>query len=282
VTTADPPTSPKPPLTLADLDALGVESLKGVGPKRADALRKAGVDTVLDLLRYYPRRYVDRTREARIRDLRPGEEGMVLGTVKRVESRRIRGNRTMVTVTVADTSGTLGVTFFNQPWRAKQLYEGLPVVLFGKVDTFRGNLQMASPIVDLIGDQTGKIVSIYPASEKVKIGSTDVTRWVAEALRRAAPRTLADPLPERVKVENAFVDRHRAMFDSINPNRWPRWLPLGDGWCSTSSSRFSSNWCTSSGTEKRPRSELNMPRPACSPVSCSTPSVFHSPERRIA
>jgi ATP-dependent DNA helicase RecG len=219
VTTPETPstTEPRPRLTLRDLDSLDIASLKGVGPKRAEALRKANVHTVLDLLRYYPRRYIDRTREATIADLREGEEGMVLGEVTRVDSRRIRGNRTMVNVTVADSTGTLGVTFFNQPWRAKQLYEGLPVVLFGKVDSFRGNLQMASPIVDLIGDQTGKIVPIYPASEKVKIGSSDIAKWVAEALRRAAPRMLADPLPDSVREAHRFIDRHTATFDIHQP-----------------------------------------------------------------
>ncbi|MFT7473253.1 MAG: ATP-dependent DNA helicase RecG [Verrucomicrobiales bacterium] len=219
MTTPETPstTEPRPRLTLRDLDSLDIASLKGVGPKRAEALRKANVHTVLDLLRYYPRRYIDRTREATIADLREGEEGMVLGEVTRVDSRRIRGNRTMVNVTVADSTGTLGVTFFNQPWRAKQLYEGLPVVLFGKVDSFRGNLQMASPIVDLIGDQTGKIVPIYPASEKVKIGSSDIAKWVAEALRRAAPRMLADPLPDSVREAHRFIDRHTATFDIHQP-----------------------------------------------------------------
>ena len=195
MTSESSPASTKPPLTLRDLDALGVVALKGVGPKRAESLRKTEVHSVLDLLRYYPRRYIDRTREAAIRDLREGEEGMVLGTVSRVDLRRLKGKRTMVTAKVSDGTGTISVTFFNQPWRAKQLYDGLPVVLFGKVETYRGNLQMSSPIVDLIGDQTGKIVPVYPQSEKAKIQSADVARWTAEALRRAEPRTLADPLP---------------------------------------------------------------------------------------
>ena len=173
--------------------------------------------SVLDLLRYYPRRYIDRTREAAIRDLREGEEGMVLGTVSRVDLRRLKGKRTMVTAKVSDGTGTISVTFFNQPWRAKQLYDGLPVVLFGKVETYRGSLQMSSPIVDLIGDQTGKIVPVYPQSEKAKIQSADVARWTAEALRRAEPRTLADPLPESVKSAHGFIGRHDATFAIHQP-----------------------------------------------------------------
>ena len=217
MTSESSPASTKPPLTLRDLDALGVEALKGVGPKRAESLRKTEVHSVLDLLRYYPRRYIDRTREAAIRDLREGEEGMVLGTVSRVDLRRLKGKRTMVTAKVSDGTGTISVTFFNQPWRAKQLYDGLPVVLFGKVETYRGSLQMSSPIVDLIGDQTGKIVPVYPQSEKAKIQSADVARWTAEALRRAEPRTLADPLPESVKSAQGFISRHDATFAIHQP-----------------------------------------------------------------
>ena len=217
MTSETSPAPTKPPLTLRDLDALGIESIKGVGPKRAESLRKADVGSVLDLLRYYPRRYIDRTREATIQDLREGEEGMVLGTVSRVDLRRLKGKRTMVTAKVSDATGTISVTFFNQPWRAKQLYDGLSVVLFGKVETYRGNLQMSSPIVDLIGDQTGKIVPVYPQSEKAKIQSADVARWTAEALRRCEPRTLADPLPASVKAAQGFIGRHEATYAIHQP-----------------------------------------------------------------
>ena len=222
MTTEDPspsqagPTS-KPPLTLRAFGELDISTIKGVGPRRAASLHKADVRSVLDLLRYYPRRYIDRTREASIRDLREGEEGMVLGTVTRVESRRIRGNRTMVNVKVTDGTGTLGVTFFNQPWRAKQLYEGLSVVLFGKAEIYRNSMQMSSPIVDLIGDQTNKIVPVYPQSEKAKIASADVARWVAGALRRSKDRTIADPLPDWVRDQQNFIDRHAATFAIHQP-----------------------------------------------------------------
>jgi ATP-dependent DNA helicase RecG len=204
-------TSTRPPLTLRELALLDVDVLTGVGPKRAAALRSIGVESVLDLLRTYPRRYIDRTREASIADLREGEEGMVLGRVERVEQRRLGPKRSMVNVQVTDGTGRLKVTFFNQPWRARQLVEGVDVVLFGRAERFRGALQMTSPVVDLIGDQTGRIVAVYPQSEKANVMSSDIARWVAEALRRTRPRSLADPLPESVITANRFIDRATAV-----------------------------------------------------------------------
>jgi ATP-dependent DNA helicase RecG len=69
-------------LTLRDLDRIGVERLHGVGEKKQAALDEFGIHSVLDLLTTYPRRWVDRTDEARIADLEPGREALVLVTVR--------------------------------------------------------------------------------------------------------------------------------------------------------------------------------------------------------
>ncbi|HET6665224.1 MAG TPA: hypothetical protein VFG94_13235 [Acidimicrobiales bacterium] len=61
------------PITLAELSSWPVTRLKGVGDRKAEALASVGVENLADLLTYYPRRYVDRTNEARIRDLVVGE-----------------------------------------------------------------------------------------------------------------------------------------------------------------------------------------------------------------
>ncbi len=137
---------------LRSLANVAVIELSGVGPKKAEGLTELGVTSVLDLLMHYPRRYVDRTNEATIKELPVGEEGMVLGTVKRVESRRTRQRRTLVTADITDGSGYLRVTFFNQPWREKQLKAGTQAVFFGKLEVFQGRKQMTNPVVDLIGD----------------------------------------------------------------------------------------------------------------------------------
>ncbi|MDG2113407.1 MAG: ATP-dependent DNA helicase RecG [Actinomycetota bacterium] len=199
------------PLALRDLDAIEVDRLKGVGDKRRDALAQVEISSVFDLLTHYPRRYIDRTREARISDVMVSEEAMVVAEVSKVDSRRIANRRHLVQVDVRDPSGRLRLTFFNQQWRAKQLYPGLVVALFGKVDEFRGTKQMTNPVVDLVGDRTGIIVPVYPQSEKAGLMTWDLARWVGEALRRCAARGIADPLPESLLDELDLLDRGTAL-----------------------------------------------------------------------
>jgi len=196
--------------TLAKLNELDVGILNGVGPKKLEALHALEIETVLDLLMHYPRRYIDRTEQRAIRDLVIGEEAMVLATVKRVRlvPARNRG-RGRVEIDVFDGSSYLACTFFNQPWRAKQLTAGTEAVFFGKVDMYRGKRQMANPVVDLVGDKTGKIVPVYPQSEKAAVSTWELGEFIAEALERAGQ--FADPLPENVRDELDMVDRTWAM-----------------------------------------------------------------------
>ncbi len=193
---------------------MGVDVLSRVGPKKLKGLHQMGIESLLDLLFHYPRRYVDRTREARINDLVEGEEALVIGRVTSVETRKVRKGRTMVNVSVEDRSGRLRCTFFNQPWRARQLDPASPVgdvALFGKVEMFKGWHQMTNPVVDLVGDRTGRIVPMYPQSGKAGLNSWELAEWVGEVLRRSEKRTLADPLPESIRSEVGLCPRAGAM-----------------------------------------------------------------------
>ncbi len=200
------------PISLGELASWPVTRLTGVGPRKVEGLASLGIENLLDLLTYYPRRYVDRTREARIRDLAVGEEAMVIVTVHRTTSRRTRGRppKVLVTSDVGDDSGRLRVSFFNQAWRERQLTPGTTVALFGKLEMFNGRRQMTNPVVDLIGDRTGRIVPIYPQSEKARLSTWEIGDWVAQALRRAAPRGLADPVPGWVLDRHDLVTRGEA------------------------------------------------------------------------
>src|SRR5690606_33158385 len=156
----------------------------------------------------------DRTKEARIADLHVGEVASVLARVDRISSRRLgggrgRGGRVMVEASVSDSSGRMKITFFNQAWREQQLAPGTEAVFWGKLEDFRGTKQLTNPVGDLLGDQTGQVVPVYPQSEKARITTQDLRRWVDEALRRAGD--LVDPVPEPVLARLALVDRTAAM-----------------------------------------------------------------------
>ncbi|NBX12301.1 MAG: DEAD/DEAH box helicase, partial [Acidimicrobiia bacterium] len=201
----------EPPLTYRDLAALDISKIKGVGDKRRESLREAGIANVLDLLTTYPRRYVDRTNEAHVEDLVEGVEAVVLVKVRSVRRVPLRSRRSMVTATVGDATGIFGLTFFNQPWRERQLKTDQEIAVFGKPERFRGKLQMTNPLVDIVGNRTGRIVPIYPQSEKSNVTTWELTGWVENALERAAPRTISDPLPAGLRERLDLVARHTAL-----------------------------------------------------------------------
>lgn len=199
------------PLTLAELRTKGLDDFKGIGEKRLADLEALGVVNVLDLLMYYPRRWVDRTQECRVRDLIPGAIALVVVEVLSVDSRTTRNRRSIVTARVGDETGKFTLTFFNQPWRARQLRAGLTISVWGKPDTYRGALQMTNPVVDLIGDRTGRIVPIYPQSGDNGVKTWEMAKWVELALNRCTARGVADPLPEAVRTKYRLAPRFDAM-----------------------------------------------------------------------
>ena len=219
--------------TLPQLRKYAVTELRGVGPRKAEALAALDVDNVLDLLTLYPRRYIDRTNETTLESLLPDTQATLLVTVRRSSVRRARSGRTMVEADVSDGTGALRLTFFNQPWRSKQLHEGVQAAVFGKVDLYRGRMQMTNPVVDLVGDRTGRVVPVYPQSQAEGLMTWEIAAWVEEALERAGD--FADPLPARWRdalglvertwafrqvhvpdsVDAAFAARRRLAFDEL-------------------------------------------------------------------
>lgn len=218
------PSNPEDPVTgrrLAQLGKIPVSELESVSPRKAAGLKEMEIETVLDLLTHYPRRIVDRTNQTEIAALSEGEEGVVTATVTRSSARRLKNRRTMAEIVVRDDSGTLVCTFFNQGWRAKQFEEGQTVTVFGKLSMYRGKRQMANPGVDLVGEQTGRIVPIYPQSGKASISSVEISRFAKDALDRA--KDFADPLNERFKKELGLVSRteaFRQVHDPEAPDAW--------------------------------------------------------------
>ena len=222
--------SGKPGRKLRRLSELPVSELKGVGAAVQRSLAELDVTTVLDLLTYYPRRYIDATRLVPIADLVVGEKATVIGEVKRVSrpssgyGRGRRRSSSRVVATIADDSGHLEVVFFNQPWRADKLARGTLALFYGTIGSYRGTVQMSSPpVVEILrtADEApdpddpaeGKIFAVYPLSEKAKLTSSLIAKLVGEALDRAGP--FADPLPDQWRRRFDLVGR-TAAFNQIH------------------------------------------------------------------
>src|SRR6266540_3233725 len=184
-----------------------------------------GIITVLDLLQHYPRRYHDRTNTQDIADLALGEEATVYGEVKKVSARRTRHRRTIVEAEVFDGTSYLRLTFFNQPWRERQLAVGVEAAFFGRVEHYRGRRQMINPIVDILGkagDRTGVLVPVYPASGKAEVHSWQLGDLVKAALERTRERGFADPLDDDIRGDLGLADRTGAMWDIHRPDELAR------------------------------------------------------------
>ena len=205
------------PLTLPDLSNIPLSRLKGIGPKKESSLNSLDIFSVLDILTHFPRRYIDRTNEAKISSLQVGEEGMILVEILNVYKQKTRNKRSLVTATVTDQTGNVTLTFFNQPWREKQLKVGTEVIIFGKLDQYRGEYRMVNPVVDLIGDKTGKFIPVYAQSGKAGLSTWEFCNWTKDALDKSKVRGFAEPLPSAIREQYDLVSRDNAYSSIHNP-----------------------------------------------------------------
>lgn len=201
-----------PGRSLSYLTTVPIEAVKGLAGARGRAMRNGGVATVTDLLLHAPRRYIDRSMKTPIAEVPVGREVTVVGTIGAIRSRRPRRNLTIVEATIADDSGMLTATWFNQAFRAKQLTPGQEVALSGKVELFRGKLQMKAPAADVLsspaeGLTTGRVVPIHPSVGEISPGH--LRRAIHNALGRSRP--IGDPLPVALLAAHGLIGRDEAI-----------------------------------------------------------------------
>ncbi|AWB91835.1 ATP-dependent DNA helicase RecG [Aeromicrobium chenweiae] len=194
-----------------------------LGDKTATPLAKAfDMHVVGDLLRHYPRRYVELGKASNLADLHVGQHATVLARV--VEAKNYSfgpgGKRTRTEVIVTDDSGArLSLTFFQQRWLQDRMKPGMMCLFSGEVGQFNGRLQLTHPDYDLFdeeGDTAASrlsrgVLPIYRATAKVPT-------WKIESfigLCLDSLDTVDDPLPESIRSERGFAGT-RAALESIH------------------------------------------------------------------
>ncbi|HEY7226125.1 MAG TPA: ATP-dependent DNA helicase RecG [Micromonosporaceae bacterium] len=185
----------------------------------AELQRAFGIETVGDLLRHYPRRYVERNTLTEIASLEVGDEVTIVAEVEKVDTRPMRGRPGFITeVVVRDSSlGRLTLTYFANAYQSvhKQtghLRPGRRALFAGTVTRFRGMLQLTHPKCELTADEEeaegllNTLISIYPATSV--LASWDIAKPI-RSLVETLPIT--DPLPEALRGQRGLVDLGTAL-----------------------------------------------------------------------
>ena len=189
-----------------------IQFVKGIGPKKAALFQKLQIHTLRDALETYPRDYEDRTRITRIADIQTEDKyaiRAVVGTEPRVN--RIRKGMTLVKCTIFDDSGSLAVTFFNNPYAAALLHVGQEYLFYGRVQGYGRGRTLISPQAEKLSadaSHPGRIVPVYPLT--AGLTQRDLAR-VTEAALAAVPGDWPDPLPEVLRAKYRLPDAADAL-----------------------------------------------------------------------
>jgi ATP-dependent DNA helicase RecG len=204
------------------LELFGARSRKrslSVTGKKAEALEKLGIGSVQDLLQHYPRYHVDRTNLRTIRDLkqlateRDLGEVQLHGTVKKLNRPfKTRSGKLMITGTIADETGSVAVTWFNQQWVLRALSPGTEAFFYGRMREYRGKMQMSSPRFELLRTgrepfNVGRIIPIYPAT--ADLSSDQLRRLMWDAFQSIDG--IVDPVPEEIRKRFRLMRRGDAL-----------------------------------------------------------------------
>ncbi len=195
---------------MLDFDT-NLQYLKGVGPARVEVLNKLNLYTVRDIVEYFPRTYEDRGTYKKIGELVDGETTTFKAVLaSSVNETRIRKNMTIYKAIAKDDTGSIILTWFNQPYVKKQLKTDGEYAFYGKIKNTLGRIEIQSPVFEEIGKEknTGRIVPVYPLTNGI---TQNVFRTIVENATNEMKNKYAEALPEWVRVQNNLVDINYAM-----------------------------------------------------------------------
>ena len=198
-----------------------IDYLKGVGPNRADLLRKElGIHTYQDLLNLFPNRYIDRTKYHKINQLqRNSSDVQVIGQITGLkEVTQKRGKR--LVATFKDNTGTMELVWFRgQKWIRESLKLNKPYVIFGKTNLFNNKHNMPHPELELLEDHKKNLSSsmqaIYPSTEKLSNkGITNrVIIKIMQQLFLDTKGKFVETLSETILKEQKLISKSDALFN---------------------------------------------------------------------
>jgi len=191
---------------MRNLEDISIQYVKGVGPAKKTLLMNLGIETVEDLLYFFPRRYEDRRNLTPIAQVQIDQWQTITGKVLTKRSRKSWHTRKHVfEVVLDDGGGRIACTWFNQAYLVNYFYSGKRVVCYGKVEMYKNQLQMISPEYEIVeGDEEAlslqRIVPMY-----------SLTRGVTQRFLRKIIKSCLDSYQERLvdELPVSLRNKHR-------------------------------------------------------------------------
>jgi len=195
-----------------------LRTINMVGKNREKALNSIGINTIEDLLYYFPRKYEDFRLIKTINHLEFGEQVTVVASVKSISTRKTKNRQMDITeVIIEDGTGSLRISFFNQPFLSRQLRKDELISVKGKVDLYLGRLVMNSPSWEIVDQDMSSINGITPVY-KVPMGFSQksIRKIIHETLMIWGPQ-IKDYMPSGEIQASNLMDLGKAIVESHIP-----------------------------------------------------------------
>ncbi|MBC5838073.1 ATP-dependent DNA helicase RecG [Flavobacterium muglaense] len=199
-----------------------IEYLKGVGPNRGELLRKElGIHKYLDLINFYPNRYIDRTRYYKINELQNNvAEVQIIGKIINVKTVEFGKGRKRLVATFVDDTGQLELVWFQgHKWVRELLKINEVCVIFGKCTSFNGMYNMAHPEIELLSEHEKSLRSamqpVYPSTEKLTnrgISNRTINK-IMQQLFIETHTLFTETLPDYLIAELKLISKRDALIN---------------------------------------------------------------------
>ncbi|MGM9476836.1 ATP-dependent DNA helicase RecG [Pedobacter sp. GSP4] len=199
-----------------------VEFLKGVGPSRADVLKKdLGLFTFQDMLAHYPFRYIDRTKYFKINQINP--DSQYIQIIGRVINKKVIGDKRAkrIVAVFKDDTGIMELVWFQSlKWVDDNITVGTAYVAFGKPSIFNGTFSISHPEMELyqrkqVGRGNLTLQPVYNSTEKLKkfnLDSKGLQRLIAGLLDQIIPQ-VPETLPQYIIDKYQLPDKRMALLN---------------------------------------------------------------------
>ena len=210
------------------LDNIKLDSLKGFGEKRYSNLKKSNLSSITDLIRFYPRKHIDRSKIKTINQIDQSDiekEVTIIGTISNVSVFTTKSRLRITTLSIKDSTGLVKAKWFGPQYIESRFKEGEDIALSGKPEIKKtGSIEFKNPTIEKFADieelsETGSLIPIYPKVDGVSSGV--IRKAIKDALsimdipKEDFQPGIEDMLPNEVVDRNALFTRTQS-FKSIH------------------------------------------------------------------